>query len=138
MITHALLLLVGMVGLYFAYQFFQTTQSLIANGIVTTATVIENIEEYDEGKMYRPRFQFLDQQKQPVTFEGTSSTSFKAWSEGETTKVIYQPGNTSNVRIITYWNLYRTAIALTAISLPFLVMGLGYFIFHITLRDSLR
>jgi hypothetical protein len=139
MIVHALVLLVGMTGLYFGYLQFQKTKSLLSTGIVITATVIENIMEVsDESDMYRPRFQFMDKNHKPVQFTGTVSSSRQEWSVGETTSVVYIADRPDTVRIISYWNLYRATILLTALASPFLVIGMGYFLFHLFSENILN
>jgi len=140
MITHGLLVLAGLTALYLALQQYRKTQALIGNGIRTTATVVELIEEVDaEGdNMYRPRFQYTNQARQPVDFISPASHLRSPWAVGETAPMIYRPDQARSERLISYWNLYRGTILLTAIAAPLLVMGLGYFLFHLYTRDSLH
>lgn len=139
MITHSLLVLAGLACLYFARKHYQTTQALIASGVITTATMIENIVEVDDDTdMYRPKFQYYNRNQQPVEFISQRSNSRPAWRVGETAPMIYLPDKVKSERLISYWNLYRGTILWTALAAPFLVMGMGYFLFHLYNRNTLH
>lgn len=139
MIVHTLLLLAGMTCLYLAYQQFLKTRQLLLNGVITTATVVENLVEAGDGSdMYRPKFQYMNRQHQPVEFTGTVSSNPPAWTVGETAMMIYNPGSPRSERLISYWNLYRGTIIWAALAAPFLVIGIGYFLFNFYSRDLVR
>jgi Protein of unknown function (DUF3592) len=136
MIIHSLVLLAGLICLYIAWQQFQKTHLLLSKGITATATVIENRpEKVKNNTMYRPRFQYMNQNHQPVQFSGKVVSSPPAWSVGETTLVVYRPDDSTSVRIVSYWNLYSVTILLTALAAPFLVIGLGYFAYSFYARS---
>ncbi len=136
MIVHSLVLLAGLVCLYIAWTFYQKTYHLLKSGITTTATVIENRPEpVKQDTVYRARFQYMNQDHQPAHFNSDVATSPPSWSIGETTTVIYLPDQPESVRIVSYWNLYRITILLVAAAAPFLVVGLGYFIFFFYSRS---
>jgi hypothetical protein len=136
MIVHSLVLLAGVVCLYIAWLQFQKTHLLITTGIATTATVIDNLPEMVKKEtMYRPRFQYMNERHQPAQFNGEFVTSPPAWSIGETTMVVFRPGEPKSVRIVSYWSLYRVTILVTALATPFLVIGLGYFLFFFYSRN---
>jgi hypothetical protein len=139
MLIHSLVLLAGLVCLYIAWLQFQETRRLLSTGIITTATVVENRpEKVKQNTMYRARFQYTNRDHQPVQFNGEVLTSPPAWSIGETTLVVYRPEDSGSVRIISYWNLYRVVILLTAAATPFLVIGLGYFLYFYYSRSILN
>lgn len=137
MFIHAVLLLAGLTGIYFASKLLQKTQALLADGVFTTAKVIEVLEEPDDESItYRPKFQYVDKEDRPVQFTGSIGTGHKVWSVGEEVKVVYRPTDPKSVRIVTYWNLHRASILLFAFSLPLVAIGAGYFLFHISIRDT--
>jgi hypothetical protein len=54
---------------------------------------------------------------------------------GETSLMVYRPDQVRSERLLSYWNLHRVTILLTALAAPLLVIGLGYFLFHLYARD---
>lgn len=136
MIIHSLVLLAGLIVLYIAWLQFQKTQRLISSGVSTVATVIENVPQTKKGQTtYRPKFQYMDQQHNRATFLGELNTSPPAWSIGETTLIVYMPGQPGSARIISYWNLYRATILFTAAAAPLIVIGIGYFLYFLYSRN---
>lgn len=136
MIIHGIILLVGVTGLYFAFGQFQKTRQLLSTGIVTTATVVEMIEgQGEDGDLSMPKFRFMDQQNRPVEFTSGVSSKPPAWEVGEQVAIIYRPQQANDARVISYWSLFRWSIVLTALAAPFLVIGLGYFIFQLYADD---
>ena len=132
MIVHALVLLVGMIGLYYAYGQYQKTRQLLSSGIMTTATVIELIgDQGEDGDLSKPKFRFMDTQHKPVEFTSDISSKPPAYDIGDQVAIVYLPGRTHDARVISYWSLFRWTIVLAALSAPFLVIGLGYFVFHL-------
>lgn len=138
MIVHTIILAVGLAGLYFAYVQFQKVSRFLSTGRLTTATVIALLKEEDEddgGTLYRPQFEFTDQQNKKVQFQSSTRSSTSWWKVGEVTPVVHDPQNPSEVRIIAYWSLYRYVILLAMFAAPFLVIGLGYFLFIFSIRE---
>ncbi len=132
MIVHALVLMVGVIGLYYAYVQYQKTRQLLSSGIMTKATVIELIgSQGEDGDLYKPKFRFTDIQHKPMEFTSGISSKPPAYEIGEEVAIVYLPARPDVPRIISYWNLFRWTIILTALSMPFLVIGLGYFVFHL-------
>lgn len=132
MIVHAIVLLVGMAGLYFAYGQYLKTRQLIAEGTVTTATVIELIDgQGDDGDLFKPKFQFMDKNHKPVEFVSDISSKPPAYDVGDKVAIIYRPDRPDDARVISYWSLFRWSIILAALSMPFMVIGLGFFVFHL-------
>lgn len=137
MIVHLLILIAGIACLYLANLQYQKTRLLMSAAVITTATVIELLEETDDdSRLFRPRFQFMDQQHQPVEFNGLSASYPAAWRKGETVRIVYNPKITADVKIMTYWSLFRATILLVALASPLLVIGMGYFVFQFTIHDA--
>jgi len=136
MIIHSLVLLAGLIVLYIAWLQFQKTQKLISSGVTAIATVIENVPETRKGQTtWRPKFQYMNQEHNHTTFMGELNTAPPAWSIGETTLIVYIPNQPGSARIISYWNLYRTTILITAGAAPLVVIGLGYFLYFLYSRN---
>lgn len=136
MIIHGIILLVGTTGLYFALVQYQKTRLLLSSGIVTTATVVEMIEgQGEDGDLSMPKFRFIDNQNRPVEFTSGISSKPPAWEVGEQVHIIYPPQQANEAKVISYWNLFRWSIILAALASPFLIIGLGYFIFQFYVGD---
>lgn len=136
MLVHFFITMAGLTCLYLAWQTYQKTRMLLSEGVVTTATVIENLAEAsDDSDVYRPKFRYTNQQHQPVEFTGSIASNPPAWKVGETSLMVYRPDQVRSERLLSYWNLHRVTILLTALAAPLLVIGLGYFLFHLYARD---
>lgn len=135
MILHAILALIGLALVFLADRSFRQTRKLLREGVHATATVIAMIENDDgEDLTYTPRFQFLDRNQSPVEFTGKVGSSNPIWKVGDKAPMIYDP-TTSQHRILSYWSLFRAEILLLAFAAPFLVIGIGYFVFHVWAAD---
>ena len=116
----------------FSYAIFQykQTQKLLMNGVKTKAVVIELIETRDDdGTKYKPVFEFTDRNDNNVIFKSNVATSPSPYKINDKVSVVYNPQDKKEVKVISYWGLYRWTIVLLCIAAPLLIIGGGYLIY---------
>ncbi|MCK8481191.1 DUF3592 domain-containing protein [Psychroserpens algicola] len=126
---YAALAIIGFVLLFFAIRSYQNTKELLNFGRKTKAVVIKYIEVYDDdGTTYKPVFEYYDNNKQAFVFESEVSSSPKPYEIGQRVEVIYDKHH-ENVKVISFWGLYRWSVILLMIASPLLVLGTAYFLY---------
>ena len=124
---------IGLIIFAFAIMFgaimqFNNTRDFIENGNKTTATVIELLEEYDEGSAtYTPVFKYINEMGDTVTFESSISSNPPEYRVGDIENIIYMP-NTEDARVDSLWGLYTFVIVLSIISSISGVLGVLFFV----------
>ena len=87
-------------------------------GVKTKAVVKNLIEVHDEdGTMYKPVFEFLDKSNISREFVSSVSSRPAAYKIGEKVKVVYNPKDYKEVKVVSYWGLYRWSIILCCITI---------------------
>ena len=129
-VLYGILFAIGLVLLFFSIKCYQKTKDLLHSGKKTTAIVIDFIEvSDDDGTTYKSVFEYYDNHKEKHIFNSGVSTSPKSHKLGQKVKVVYDVTH-DNVKLISFWGLYRWTIILLSIASPFLVIGFGYFLYH--------
>lgn len=124
------LFILGFVALYFAFKLYNETEDLLKTGVKTKAVVKNLIEVHDEdGTMYKPVFEFQDTSNISREFVSSVSSRPAAYQIGETVKVVYNPKDFKEVKVISYWGLYRWSIILCCIAIPLIIIGGGYLLY---------
>ena len=122
------LIVFGIALIFWAVLQFNDTKDFIANGNKTTATVIELIEEYDEGSStYTPVFKYINELDETITFESSVSSNPPSYRVGDVESIIYMP-NTDDARIDSTWGLYLFTIALSIIATLSIIFGFIFFV----------
>jgi len=121
------LFLAGILLLYFALRAYNNTNSLLQEGIKTTAVVVKMVSSSSsDGTTYRPIFEFTDRGNTVRTYESSVSSSPPSYKVGDKVKIVYNPKEDDEVKTITFWGLYRWTIILLCIASPLLIIGGGY------------
>ena len=124
------LLAAGLLCLFFAFKQYRKTQELLMEGIKTKGTCIRLIENSDsDGTTYTPVFEFKDSTKGVRTWTAGVSSSPPAYKIGETAKLVYDP-NDDDVKIISFWGLYRWVVLLLCFASPLLIISGGYLLYN--------
>ncbi|MCK5907065.1 MAG: DUF3592 domain-containing protein [Flavobacteriales bacterium] len=122
------LIVFGIALVFWAVMQFNNTNDFIENGNKTTATVIELIEEYDEGSAtYTPVFKYINELDETITFESSVSSNPPSYRIGDVENIIYMP-NTDDARIDSTWGLYLFTIALSIIATLSIIFGFIFFV----------
>ena len=125
-ILYTVLLIIGLVLCFYAYQQFKKTQSLLSEGMRVEATVVRLVEVKSKSTTYKPVFAFYDLANNKREFVSPISSRPSPYKVGEIVELMYDPHNESNIKIIGFWGLYRWTIILLAIAAPLIVIGGGY------------
>ncbi len=124
------LLAAGLVLLHVAYRQYRRTRWLLINGERATARVSGMVRRKGPRRYaVLPVFQFVTRAGQEITYEHSIATHPPAWEVGDETTVYYDPAHPGQARLPGYWNLFRLPVLLTAIALPCLITGGGYFLY---------
>lgn len=126
----------GLILIGFAVWQYQQTKELLQDGVKTTATVVELLESTDsDGDVtYKPVFSFQDRNYNERTYISLVSSRPPVYQINQKVKLVYDPNDDTEIKIIGFWGLYRATIILSCIAAPLLIIGGGYFLY---LRDSL-
>ncbi|MCL6266506.1 DUF3592 domain-containing protein [Flagellimonas myxillae] len=127
---YASFLFIGLALAYVAVQQYQKTQKLLLEGIRTTAVVTQLLTNYDsDGDTYTPIFEFKDRSNKVQTYKSPISSSPPAYRVGDKVKIIYDRKDSSVVKTVTFWGLYRVSVILLMVASPLLVLGGSYLLY---------
>ena len=122
--------LAGIIMLSISVLFLSKSVRFVKSGIQTKGTVVEMIVHEDsDGDTYSPVFEFTDIHNNMIRYSYNGSSAPPAWKLGDEATLVYNPDNTSEVKIFTYYGLYGIAVTLMAIAMPLLTIGGGYIIY---------
>ncbi|WP_197084169.1 DUF3592 domain-containing protein [Sphingobacterium sp. Ag1] len=127
---HMILLIIGLALLMLSIVSFSRARRLMATGSRVQATVVENIPSRgsDGGTMYTPLMEYsIDGSVR--SFSPTASANPPAYAVGEKISLIYDPNNSNDIRIRSYWGVYLASNILLAMALPMVLISVGYFLF---------
>lgn len=132
LLFYGFLLFLGLIILYFTYGQYLKTQHLLENGIKTTGTVVSYVTSSgDNGTMYQPIINFKDKKGRQREFISEISSKPPAYEIGERVKLVYDSKKDSNVKIISFWGLYRGVVIPAMIASPLLVIGAAYLLYRL-------
>jgi len=128
--VYGVMLIIALIMIYFAYNSYTISQSLQANGIKSIAKVIELIRSSDSdgSSTYTPVFEYKRGTTTQI-FKSSFSSYPPTYDVGDKVNVIYNPREIDEVKIVSYWGLYRMSIILLAIASPLLIIAGGYFLY---------
>jgi len=127
---HTLILIIGLALLTLGIISFGRARRLMTNGSLVQATVVENIPSRgsEGGTMYTPLMEYSINGR-VRSFSPTASANPPAYTIGEKVSLIYDPNNSHDIRIRSYWGVYLGSNILLAMALPMVLIGIGYFLF---------
>ena len=115
--------------IYFAFKQYTNTKDLLLMGSQTTAKVIDLIESRsDEGYTYTPVFEYTEQGGQRKTYKSKISSSPPSYNIGDHVQIVYNKLD-DEVKIISFWGLYRWSIILMMIASPIFVLTSAYLLY---------
>lgn len=130
-IVYALVFVVGCALLALAYWQFQKTEKLLLTGKKSEAQVVKmNTHRDNDGDlMYTPVFEYTDENHQPHTYTYEVSSSPATWDVGEKADVVYNPANDKEIKIVTYWGLYRWVTIPLIVGVSLIIISIGYYLY---------
>jgi len=123
------MLLISIALIYFANKNYYSTRELVNRGVKTTATVIDLMEiKGDDSSTYKPVFKYTDIRDKEHTFKSLVSSRPAPYKIGDQIQIMYSK-NGEEIKIISFWGLYRGTIILLSIASPLLIISFGYFMY---------
>ena len=120
----------GFIAMYFAVKMYNDTNQLLKTGIKTKAVVKDLIAvSGDDGPTYKPVFEYMDRSNTIQEFKSDVSSRPPAYKIGEKVEIVYDPKDEEEVKVVSYWGLYRWSIILLSIASPLLIIGGGYLLY---------
>lgn len=120
---------VSLVLIYFASKNYYSTKDLVRTGYRTKAKVIELIEiKGDDSSTYKPVFEYTDRVGTSITFKSEISSRPAPYKVGDNVNIIHSEDN-EDVRIVSFWGLYRWPIFLLSLASPLFIIGGGFFLY---------
>lgn len=125
------LFIIGLIAAYYATVHYKDTKLLLETGEKTRAEVVHLIPKSSDegGYTYAPVFEYTDKFNTLKTYTSSISSKPASYAIGETVQIIYDPNDDENVKIISFWGLYRWTLILACIAFPFLSIGGGYLLY---------
>jgi hypothetical protein len=105
---------------------------------VATVIGFEEVKEpntFTFNLSYKTIYKFEISPKQEIIFIDNVAASSPNRAIGEKVVIAYKPTNPNIARILTYWGVFRSEIILTAIAMPLIVIGGGYFAARVILYN---
>jgi len=128
---YGILLIVAFALICFAVFQYTKTRKLLTEGIKTSATVIEFIEESgDDGNTFKPVFEYFDKNNYKHIFKGEVSSNPPAYELNKKVIVVYNPNEIDVQKVVSYWGLYRSVIISLSIASPLLIISCGFFLYN--------
>lgn len=129
-VFYSVLFLLGWVLAYLAWTQFQKSRDLLNKGERTTANVVAYQKSQGKnGTLYAPIFEFKDRSQELITFTSNINSSPPTYDIGENVKIVYHNHSAQNVKVISFWGLYRWSVILLMIASPLLVIGGAYLLY---------
>lgn len=120
----------GLIAMYFAIKMYNETSELLQTGVKTKAIVKDLIEvSGDDGSTYKPVFEYIDRSNATKEFKSEVNSSPPAYKVGEKVAIVYDPKDLEEVKVVSYWGLYRWTIILLSIAAPLIIIGGGYLLY---------
>jgi len=75
---------------------------------------------------------YNDEDRSNTTKEFKSEVSSRppAYKIGEKVEIVYDPKDVDEVKVVSFWGLYRWAIILSCFAAPLLIIGGGYLLYQ--------
>jgi hypothetical protein len=114
----------------FGFVFLLNSVFFCRNAVTTSAKIVELIERRssDDGFLYQPVFVFTDNIGQQHTVESNYSSNPPIGEVGDTIEIIYQPSDTENARIKSFFSLYGFPLIPLVLGSILCLVGVGFII----------
>ena len=125
---YALFIGIGAVFTVIGAFMLHGTQRFVASASTTQGTVVDwalHHDSDDGGSMYYPIVQFTTADGQPIEFEGSTGSSYRAFSKGAQVKVYYDAQDPQQARIGVFSELWLWDYLLLGMGILFMAIGVA-------------
>ncbi len=130
MSAYLFLFALGSLFLSIAVWQYSKTESLLKRGKVAVAEVVEMItHDGNDGATYSPVFEFKDITEQTRRFNNPVASNPPAFQVGDMVPVVYDPADVQEIKVVSYWGLYRWVVIPLVMALPLLTISIGNWLF---------
>jgi hypothetical protein len=123
----------GLLFLGLTFYFWSDTQSFLGKAVPTAGTVLQ-MEAIDDEGSYAPVVGFQTLTGQKIEYHSNTSTNPPAYKVGDKVNVLYDPANSSNVRINDFISLWLLVLILGIMGSIFTAIGVLGLVFTIPMR----
>ena len=122
-------LTIGIILLGISLYMLKQSMSFLKTSERAKAVVIELKETRDsDGSTYKPVFKFKTLLNKEIIYTPGYSSSPPSHQLGEEATIAYDPANPEKAKLLTYFGTFLWTIIFMCISLPFIVIGGGYYL----------
>ena len=122
------LLFIGIGLIFYAYKYWDKKRDLLKNGLQTEAKVVNLIRvRSNNGFLFKPVLEYANRTGELVQFTSKVSSNPPAYQLSQSVSIVVYK---NEVNIISYWELYLVSIILLCLSMPAVIIGGGYLLFH--------
>ena len=115
----------ALIFVFFAVSSVVKTKILLANGDRIEGKVVEIIEVWsNEGLHYWPVFEYKDKKNNEVLYKSEVGVGTPEYTIGAKVEMVYNRDK-EEVKVVSFWSLYKWVVVLLFFGLIFLVPGLG-------------
>jgi len=132
MMIYGILTIIGTILLGIALYLLQKRLNLLKTGVIAEGRIREFLRVYNEkGRdRYYPIIEYQDQDQAYKTMRSRIAMGKKRGDKGQFVRVVYDPRSEKNRFLVSYLNLFLTPIILACLAAPFLVIGIGYYLYQ--------
>ena len=125
--------IIGLSVLALSVNLFNETLSLLRVAKYTEGTVVDfSTSRNSEGRtMYAPVVSFTSASGEVVKFTSNTSSSRRGYDNGEKLEVIYDPANTQDARINSFFPMWGGALISLVLGVVFSGIGVGTLVYSI-------
>lgn len=122
--------LIGLILGFFALKQFHRTCKIISVGIKTDAKIFDFETVSDSvGDTFTPLFEYFNSSGIRKEYSGEIGHAQPSMQIGDTVQIIYNEENEHDVKVVSYWGLFRWTILLFVFAAPFMIIGGGYLLY---------
>jgi hypothetical protein len=125
---YGVFLTIGLILLAFGVYRFKKSIDFMKSGRCVSATVAELVsyKNSDGDVLYRPIFSYTVDGKE-LKYKSPVGSRPPSWEIGEITTFVVSPYDPKKLIVLTYFGAFGWSVVMTAIGLPLVVIGAGYF-----------
>ncbi|MDZ7752845.1 MAG: DUF3592 domain-containing protein [Gammaproteobacteria bacterium] len=124
-----ILLVVGLVPWYFAFQAYETSRQLVANTVPVEGTVVDYTSGYETASrrypalFYYPVVEFQDHQGHTQRITSEVGAGKKLYEAGERVTVRYDPRNRQRAVVDSFLRLWAKPTLFALAGVPLVLLG---------------
>ena len=125
---YSLIFFISLVLTFFGLKQYAKTSELLRSGIRTNASVIQLLGGFGTGgDSFKPLFEYTDERGEQQTFSSEVASRPSKYVEGDQVEIVYQ--REGEIKVISFWGLYRWMVILLGLAAPLFVVSGSYLLY---------